>query len=61
MIPPLLDEFEFGRINIKVYRVGEDLKFWVRAGAALIELHEDDLFDLKALLDAILEGETKDG
>lgn len=49
-----VDELELGEINIKKYRLPQgEIRYWVRAGAALIELDEFDFVDLYTLMDAI--------
>lgn len=52
MGPKLVDSFVNGRITLEVYQfVGPlDDTYWIKAGAACIELNEQDLSDLTELL-----------
>lgn len=51
----LLDAFVNGDVELRVYRVGNDLKYWLRCGAALLEFDEERLVQMLTLLYAFVE------
>ncbi len=46
----LIEEFQNGDINLKVYDVDGTKKYWLRAGVALLELNEDNLMEMYTLI-----------
>lgn len=52
----LVDGFENGDIELKVYHLSDgSIKYWLRAGVALLELDEDRFVSLVELLQAYVE------
>lgn len=51
----LLDSFEDNDVELRVYNVNGEIKFWVRAGAALLEFDEDRFISLLEILFAFAE------
>ena len=52
----LLEGFEHGDVELRVYLLSDGTKrWWIRSGAALLEFDEERLVQLLELLDAYVE------
>lgn len=51
----LIDCFENGDVELRVYQIGNQIRYWIRSGAALLEFDEDRLVRLFEIIYAFVE------
>lgn len=51
MLPDLLLTYECGEVDLRVYKVGDEYRYFIRAGVAGIELTEETLQNLFDVLE----------
>lgn len=51
----LIDAFENGDVELKVYKVGDQIKYWIRCGVAMLEFDETRLVQLLEIIYAFVE------
>lgn len=54
-----IDGFENGDVELRLYRIGGNIKYWLRAGAAMMEFDTEGLGNLIELLEAFSEEAEK--
>lgn len=58
----LVDCFQNGDVELKIYKIGNEIRYWIRSGAALLEFDEKRLVQLLEIMYAFVEeGEDYDG
>lgn len=50
----LVDAFENGSVELRVYEINDEYKFWLRVGVAMLELDVEAVVELVELLNAFV-------
>ena len=51
----LIDCFQNGDVELKIYKIGNEIRYWIRSGAALLEFDEKRLVQLLEIMYAFVE------